>query len=57
MLHDAKMDDAIWPAAAAKLTLAGPEDIGDETGSWWRDVAAGSALAIFAMAAALMFLR
>ncbi len=34
-----------------------PEDILDELGSWWRDVAAGSALAAMAVVAAVMFLR
>lgn len=43
MLHDAKMDEL--------------EDVIDDAGSWWRDVAAGSALAVFAVAAAVMFLR
>lgn len=57
MFHDAKIDDAIWPAAVTKLTLSEPEDISEDTGSWWRDVAAGSALAFFAVAAAVMFLR
>lgn len=57
MLHDAKMDDAVWAVPAKALTLHEPEDVIDETGSWWRDVAAGSALAVFAVAAAVMFLR
>jgi hypothetical protein len=33
------------------------EDLIDDVGSWWRDVAAGSALALFAVAAAVMFLQ
>lgn len=39
-----------------KLTLREPEDILDELSSWWRDVAAGSALAAIAVAAAVMLL-
>lgn len=39
-----------------KLTLREPEDILDELSSWWRDVAAGSALAAMALAAAVMLL-
>lgn len=39
-----------------KLTLREPEDILDEISSWWRDVAAGSALAALAVAAAVMLL-
>ena len=57
MYHDTKMDDAVWPVPAKKLTLSEPEDVSEETGSWWRDVAAGSALAAFAVTAAMMFLR
>ena len=57
MLHDAKMDDAVWTVTAKELTLHEPEDVVDDAGSWWRDVAAGSALAVFAVAAAVMFLR
>jgi hypothetical protein len=34
-----------------------PEDVIYDAGPWWRDVAAGSALAAFAVAAAVMFLR
>jgi anti-sigma-K factor RskA len=33
------------------------EDVIDDAASWWRDLAAGSALAVFAVAAAVMFLR
>ena len=40
-----------------KLTLSEPEDILEELGGWWRDVAAGSALAAMAVVAAVMFLR
>ena len=57
MSHDAKMDDAVWPVIAKELTLQEPEDVSDDAGSWWRDVAAGSALAVFAVTAAVMFLR
>lgn len=57
MFHESKMDDAVWPAPARKLTLSEPEDVLDELGSWWRDLAAGSALAAFVVAAAVMFLR
>ena len=39
-----------------KLTLREPEDILDELSSWWRDVAAGSALAAIALVAAVMLL-
>lgn len=39
-----------------KLTLREPEDIFEELSSWWRDVAAGSALAALALAAAVMLL-
>lgn len=39
-----------------KLTLREPEDIFDELSSWWRDVAAGSALAALGVAAAVMLL-
>jgi hypothetical protein len=39
-----------------KLTLREPEDILDELSSWWRDLAAGSALAAVAIAAAVMLL-
>lgn len=56
MYHDSKMDDALWPVRA-DLTLAEPEDVAGEPASWWRDLAAGSALAAFAVAAAVMFLR
>jgi hypothetical protein len=57
MYHDTKMDDAVWPVPARKLTLTEPDEAGEDLGSWWRDLAAGSALAAFAMAAAVMFLR
>lgn len=57
MFHDTKLDDALWSGPGKNLTLAEPDDLSDEAGSWWRDVAAGSAFAIFAVAAALMFLR
>lgn len=57
MYHDTKMDDAVWSGTANKLTLAEPDDLFDERGSWWRDLAAGSALAAFVVAAAVMFLR
>lgn len=39
-----------------KLTLSEPEDILDEISSWWRDVAAGSALAAIGVIAAVMLL-
>lgn len=57
MFHDAKMDDAVWPVSAKELTLPEPEDVAEDAGAWWRDLAAGSALAAFAVAAAVMFLR
>lgn len=57
MYHDTKMDEAVWPVPAKTLTLLEPEDPGEEQGSWWRDVAAGSALAAFVVTAAVMFLR
>lgn len=57
MFHDAKLGEAVWPETARELTLGEPEDVMDEGGSWWRDVAAGSALALFAVAATVMFLR
>ena len=57
MYHDTKMDDAVWTVPAKKLTLSEPEDLGEESGSWWRDLAAGSALAAFVVTAAVMFLR
>ncbi|MBA3948590.1 MAG: hypothetical protein H0X44_01435 [Acidobacteria bacterium] len=37
-----------------KLTLREPEDILEELSSWWRDVAAGSALAALGVVAAVM---
>ena len=57
MYHDTKFDDAVWPVPAKALTLSEPEDSVEEQGSWWRDVAAGSALAAFVVTAAVMFLR
>ncbi|MEX2273467.1 MAG: hypothetical protein WD690_18505 [Vicinamibacterales bacterium] len=57
MYHEPKMDDAVWPGFAKKLTLSEPEELLDELGSWWRDLAAGSALAAFVVTAAVMFLR
>lgn len=57
MFHESKMDDAVWPASVRNLTLSEPEDVFDELASWWRDLAAGSALAAFVVAAAVMFLR
>jgi hypothetical protein len=57
MYHDSKMDDAVWTVPAKNLTLTEPEDVAEEPGSWWRDLAAGSALAAFALTAAVMFLR
>ena len=57
MYHDTKMDDALWPVRAKKLTLNEPDDAIDDLGSWWRDLAAGSALAAFVVTAAVMFLR
>lgn len=54
--HDSKIDDALWPVRA-ELRLTEPEDVAEEPGSWWRDLAAGSALAALAVAAAVMFLR
>ena len=57
MYHDTKMDDAVWPVRAKNLTLSEPEDAADDTGSWWRDLAAGSALAAFLVTAAVMFLK
>jgi len=55
--HESKIDDAVWPASAGRLTLTEPEDVFDELGSWWRDLAAGSALAALVVAAAVMFLK
>lgn len=57
MFHETKMDDAVWPARATNLTLSEPEDATDDMGSWWRDLAAGSALAAFLVTAAVMFLK
>lgn len=57
MYHESKMDDAAWTVSAGKLTLSEPDDVLDELGSWWRDLAAGSALAAFVVAAAVMFLK
>jgi len=56
MYHETKLDDAVWPVSAGKLTLAEPDDVLDDMGSWWRDLAAGSALAAFVVTAAVMFL-
>lgn len=39
-----------------KLTMPEPEDIFEELTSWWRDVAAGSALAALGVVAAVMLL-
>ena len=57
MFHSAKMEETVWPAIATEITLHEPEDVTDDAGPWWRDLAAGSALAVFAVAAAVMFLR
>lgn len=57
MKHAPDMDNVLWPATAKKLTLSEPEELLDELGSWWRDLAAGSALAAFVLAAAVMFLK
>ena len=51
------VDDALWPVPAKKLTLSEPDEVMDDLGSWWRDLAAGSALAAFVVTAAVMFLR
>lgn len=40
----------------SKLTLAEPDDILDDLTSWWRDVAAGSALAALGVVALVMLL-
>ncbi len=42
---------------SGKLTLLEPDDILEELGSWWRDVAAGSALAAFFVTAAVLFFK
>lgn len=39
-----------------KLTLREPDDILEELSSWWRDLAAGSALAALGVVAAVMLL-
>ena len=57
MYHEPKMDDALWLVGARKLTMIEPDEVLDELGSWWRDLAAGSALAAFVVTAAVMFLR
>lgn len=57
MNHESKMDDAVWLVSAKKLTMSEPDDVLDELGSWWRDFAAGSALAAFVVSAAVMFLK
>jgi hypothetical protein len=56
-MNRSKTDEALWPVAARKLTLSEPEELVDELGSWWRDLAAGSALAAFVVTAAVMFLK
>jgi hypothetical protein len=57
MNHQSNTHDVVWPAIATKLTIDEPEDVVEELGSWWRDIAAGSALAAFVVTAAVMFLR
>lgn len=57
MFHETKMDDAVWPVRARNLTLSEPDDAADDMGSWWRDLATGSALAAFLVTAAVMFLK
>ena len=57
MNHDLNVHDAVWPVTARKLVIDEPEDAVEELGSWWRDIAAGSALAAFVVTAAVMFLR
>jgi hypothetical protein len=57
MLHEMSHDEAVWPVHARTLTLSEPEDAGEETGSWWRDLAAGSALAALVVSVAVMFLK
>jgi hypothetical protein len=57
MNHEQKMDEAVWLVGAKKLTITEPDEVLDELGSWWRDLAAGSALAAFVVTAAVMFLR
>lgn len=57
MRHEPKMDEAVWLAKPKKLTITEPDEVLDELGSWWRDLAAGSALAAFVVTAAVMFLR
>ena len=57
MKHEPKMDEAAWLVKAKKLTMTEPDEVLDELGSWWRDLAAGSALAAFVVTAAVMFLR
>jgi hypothetical protein len=57
MNHEQKMDEAVWLVGAKKLTMTEPDEVLDELGSWWRDLAAGSALAAFVVTAAVMFLR
>lgn len=39
-----------------KLTLSEPDDIFDDLSSWWRDVAAGSALAAIGVVVTVMLL-
>ena len=57
MNHDVNTHDGVWPVTAKKLIIDEPEDEMEELGSWWRDLAAGSALAAFVVTAAVMFLR
>ena len=57
MLREMRTDDVVWPAQARKLTLTEPDDAGEDMGSWWRDLAAGSALAAFVVSVAVMFLK
>ena len=56
MYHESKLNDAVWLVGAKKLTMSEPEEVQEELGSWWRDLAAGSALAAFVVSAAVMFL-
>lgn len=39
-----------------KLTLREPDDILDEIGSWWRDLAVGSAFAAVAVATVMLLI-
>lgn len=59
-MYDTKLDDAVWTVPANTLRLTELEEADDsigEPGSWWRDLAAGSALAAFVVTAAVMFLK